>query len=109
MTTPAPTFPVELVPLIPGDQQDTWGGFLNTNLTRLRDAVNNLKTSGTGSAQPAYNNFRRYTNGAWEARGAEFPDIPRIWVARTAATPDPVENATTGFRANVDILLKATV
>lgn len=101
-----PSFPVELVPLIPGEQEDAWGGFLNTNLVRLREAVNWLRSNGS-SAQPAYNNFRRYVNGQWQVRGLEYPDIPRIWVSRTAATPDPPEDATY-FRAGVDILLKAT-
>ena len=61
-----------------------------------------------GASTPAYNNFREYVNGQWQPRGAEFPNLPRIWMARNAGTPDPPED-NTYFKAGLDILLKSNV
>lgn len=57
-------------------------------------------------AQPAFNAFRFYINGAWEVRGTANPLIPRTWVKHDKTLPNPPEGGT-GFKTGVggDILL----
>lgn len=82
-----------------GADDGTWGDKVNAALTAINDEM------ATKGAPTDFH--RRYVNGAWQVRGAEYPEITRTWIKHDTTIPNPPVDATY-FKSGVDLLLMAT-